>query len=131
MKYTPHCLALVGVGLVLVIAGMMWTRSVGNQMAWTEQQALKFNEVSATYHSAAHAHGAMDHGHDHGHAHGESASSAELAAAKAAWEATVKQRDDAIAWRDFWKNALFFSGMAAIVIGGGGYLIVKNTMDED
>ena len=128
MKYTPHCLALVGVGLVLVIAGMVWSRSVGNQMAWTEKQANNFSEVSAAYHQAAYAHGATDQRRS---AEAESASAKELAAVKAAWEAQVKQRDDAIAWRDFWKNALFFSGMAAIVIGGGGYLIVKNTMDED
>ncbi len=130
MKYTPYCLALCGVGLVLVIAGMAWSQSVGNKMAWTEAQAVKFNEVSATYHSAAHAHGAMDHGHDHGHSH-ENTSAAELAAAKAAWEAQMKQRDDAIAWRDLWKKVLLGSGMAAIMLGGAGYLVVKNVIEEE
>lgn len=129
MKYTPYCLVLCGIGLVLVLAGLAWSRSVGNQMAWTEAQAVKFNEVSAAYHNAAHSHGA-GHGHDHGHSHGE-ASSAELAAAKAAWEDQMKQRDEAIAWRDFWKKVLYGGGMGAIVLGGIGYLVVKNVLEEE
>lgn len=130
MKYTPHCLAICGCGLLLIIAGTIWSQSLGNRMAWTEEQAVKFNEVSANFHQAAHAHGAMHHGHDHGHAD-EHVSSAQLAAAKAAWQAQMKERDDAIAWRDFWRKALYGSGMAAIILGGAGYLIVKNVLEDD
>ena len=130
MKYTPHCLVLCAIGLVLIIAGVVWTQSLGNRVAWTEEQAIEFNKVSANYHQAAHAHGAMDHGHSHGHAD-EHVSSSELAAAKAAWQAQMKARDDAIAWRDFWRVALLGSGMTAILLGGGGYLIVKNVLEED
>lgn len=125
MKYTGYCLGLCAVGLVLVVLGLLWTNVVGNPTVWSEAQALTFNEVSATYHQAAHE--AMDH---HGHAHEPSSASANLEAAKKAWEEQMQARDAAIARRDFWKTLLFGGGMSAILIGGAGYLIARNVADD-
>lgn len=128
MKYTSPCLALCAVGLVLIVAGLLWSQSLGNRAVWSEAQAVKFNEASARYHQAAHSamHGSDAHdGHNH-----EDESADELAAAKAAWEAQMQERDNAIARRDFWRKVLLGGGMLAIILGGGGYLIVKNVLEE-
>ena len=126
MKYELLSLGLCGIGLMLVIAGSMWVNTIGDRMAWTEQQAVKFNEVSAAFHQAAHAYGNMHPGHKE-----DSVSAAELAAAKTAWEEQMKARDDAIAWRDLWKKVLYGGGMGAIVLGGMGYLVAKNAAEAN
>jgi hypothetical protein len=129
MKLLVGCLGLCGVGVALIFAGLLWVNVIGDAASWDETQALKFNEVSATYHQAAHAH--SDHSHA-GHNHGASAAPApELAAAKAAWQEQMQARDKAIGRRAFWKNVLLGSGMAAILLGGIGYLLAKNVMEDN
>jgi hypothetical protein len=135
MKYSPWLLTICAVGIVLLIAGMMLGRETGAfaRSSWTEEDAKKFNEVSATFHQVAHAHGDAQLGHDHAHSHGASektATQAEFDKAKADWQEQMKLRDAAIAWRDRVKAILKYSGVVLISLGGVGFLIVKNVMED-
>lgn len=127
MKATAVCLGICAVGVLLIVAGLVWTNVIGDRMSWTEEQAIQFNQVSVTYHQAAHAH--SDHGHDHAHDHGDHADT-DLAQAKAAWQQKMSERDAAIGRRDFWKRFFLGGGMLAIMLGGAGYLIVKNVTED-
>jgi hypothetical protein len=132
MKYTSVCLGLCALGAVLMIAGWTWQDVLGDQVVWTEEQAQKLNEASANFHQVAHAHGdqqAHHHGHAHAHSHAR-VTDDDLAAAKNAWREQMEERDAAIAWRDFWRAALLRGGMAAIMLGGCGYLLMKNQTSD-
>lgn len=131
MKHTPICLGICAAGVALIVAGVIWSQVVGDRMSWSEEQAIEFNKVSATYHQAAHAH--SDHAHgESGHHHGEEQASAEaLAAAKGAWQEQMRRRDTAIARREFWRKLLMGSGMSAIFLGGLSYIIVNRVMEDD
>ncbi len=125
MKYPSLCLGLCGIGALLIGAGLLWSNVLGDQASWTEEQALAFNQASATYHQVAHAHAERGAHHDHIHlasSQGESVSDAELAAAKSAWQDQMRARDAAIAWRDGWRRGLLGGGMLLGLLGGLGYL---------
>lgn len=132
MKYASLCLGLCGAGLLLIGAGLLWSNVYGDQASWTEEQALAFNQASATYHQVAHAHAEHEAHDDHVHlasSHGTSVSDDELAAAKNAWQEQMRARDAAIAWRDGWRRGLIGGGMLLGALGGLGYLAINRTQD--
>lgn len=128
MKITPICLALCALGALLIIAGSIWTNAAADKIVWTEEQAQKHNEIGAKFHQAAHAHGAHA-GHNHGDAD-QTVTAAELAVAEKAWKEDQAKLEAAIARRSFWSRLLYRSGMGAIILGGVGYLIAKNVMED-
>jgi hypothetical protein len=136
MKYSPWLLIVCGVGSVLLIAGLMLGGQTGvvARSSWTEEDAKKFNQVSATFHQVAHAHGDAKLEHNHGHSHGPDGkpppSDADFEKAKADWQEQMKLRDSAIAWRDRVKAILKYAGIVLISIGGVGFLIVKNVVED-
>jgi hypothetical protein len=135
MKYSPWLLILCALGLVLFIAGLMFGSPEGMaaRSAWTEEKAKKFNEASASFHQIAHAHGDAQLAHQHGHSHGaddKTPTEAEYQKAKADWEEQKRLRDGAIAWRERLKMILKSTGVALLAIGGVGFLIVKNVVED-
>jgi hypothetical protein len=132
MKYSPWLLIACGVGVVLLVAGLMLGSQTGvvARSTWTEEDAKKFNQVSATFHQVAHSHGDAKLEHNHGHSHGPAATEAEYEKAKADWQEQMVKRDAAIAWRDRVKALLKYNGIALISIGGVGFLIVKNVIED-
>lgn len=132
MKFASLCLGLCGAGLLLISAGVLWSHVFGDQASWSEEQALAFNQASAAYHQAAHAHAEHEAHHGHIHlasSHGASVSDAQLAAAKSVWQEQMRARDAAIAWRDGWRRGLIGGGMLLGALGGLGYLAVKSAQD--
>jgi hypothetical protein len=132
MKLASLCLGLCGAGVLLIGAGLLWSNGIGDKTLWSEEQAIAFNQASAAYHQAAHAH--AEHDAHHGHIHlassqGTSMSDAELAAAKSAWQEQMRARDAAIAWRDGCKRALIGGGMLLGALGGIGYLVIQRAQD--
>jgi ABC-type nickel/cobalt efflux system permease component RcnA len=133
MKYSPALLILCAVGLVLMVAGYMFGSDSGTvaRAAWTEDQAKKFTEASASFHQIAHAHGDAQLAHNNGHNHAADApSEAEYEKAKSDWQEQLRLRDGAIAWRNRVRSILKYTGVALISIGGVGFLVVKNILED-
>ena len=98
MKPSQIAIALIAVGIVFGVMSLLWPAAVGEKRAYTQEDAVEYQQASLELHNQLHAHGPTDdesgesaHDHDHG-----PKDDAAVKAAQARMDAIEATRDAAI-----------------------------------
>ena len=98
MKPSQIAIVLIAVGGVFGVMSLLWPAAVGGKRAYTQEDALEYQQASLELHNQTHANGPTDDesggdGHDHEHGPKDDAA---LKAAQARMDAIEATRDAAI-----------------------------------
>lgn len=111
------CLFGAVAGVLLAVAGVLWSIVGGGRMMYSDEDAQEYQEAYAEAHAAT-----IAHGDDHGHAAPTEDRQSKVAAARERFDRARAKRDSArFAQNDlgFW---LLGAGLAAAVAFGVGYV---------
>ena len=98
MKPSQIAIVLIAVGGVFGVMSLLWPAAVGGKRAYTQEDALEYQQASLELHNQTHANGPTDDesgGAVHDHEHGPKDDAA-LKAAQARMDAIEATRDAAI-----------------------------------
>jgi len=101
MKLSQIAVVLIAAGSVFGVMSLLWPAAVGGKRAYTQEDAVEYQQASLELHTQLHAHGPTDSDSDEGdgHAHDHADHPQDDAALKAAQErmdAIEATRDAAI-----------------------------------
>lgn len=110
-------MTLIAVGVVLLLASILWQQDWGFNRGYGEAEALEYTQASAelhaAIHAAAHEEGAADDGHDHA-----APGNAALEAAQARYNAAEAKRYGAIVRQETTSQSLKWAAVLILVAGG-------------
>ena len=113
------CLAGMSVGLLLLLGGLAWSQWASPQVVWSPEQAAEHQAAGEALHAARRSAPPSGAGQ-------EIAEAPELAAAQARFDAIDADLAAAQTSRQRTGRWLVGLGLAAMVIGGAGYLALRD-----
>ena len=125
MKSPQLALVLIAVGSVLGLLSLAWPAAVGGKRAYTDEDALEYQQASLELHNQTHLHideashdGSVDGDGEHMHEHADAPpDDSALKAAQARMDAIESKRDTAI--HKGQSTAAVFKWLAILIVAGG------------
>ena len=119
MKPSQIAIVLIAVGGVFGVMSLLWPAAVGGKRAYTQEDALEYQQTSLELHNQTHANGSTDDessGAVHDHEHGPKDDAA-LKAAQTRMDAIEATRDAAI--HKGQSTAGVFKWLGILTVAGG------------
>ena len=98
----PTGIAAIAVGIVLLVCSLAWNQAIPNDVVWSNDQAVEYQEASATFHADT---------------FNKKIDQETLRQSKENWQNQKMELDKAIAWKSHVPFYLRISGLISLGLG--------------
>lgn len=118
-------IGLLVLGLILLVGSQLWSRDLGINRQYSDEEAVEYAESARDLHNVLHSasHANANDAHD-GHSH-EQTADAEVDAARERFYAARRTRDAALDGRSRISTLFRYAGIFSLVAGIVSYLLLR------